>query len=290
MKTQVILLLLFVLISAGVKSEVVYIHSDQLGSVVATSNSLGQITSRTQYGPFGIPDDDSELQDTLGYTGHKQDSDTGLVYMQARYYDPVIGRFYSNDPVSFKNVHNFNRYTYANNNPYKYVDPDGRDASLYAKPAWAADPTDLVAAPQPISVNQLALNNAIGLATAVVGLRSLSGTVTSSVTKTSTLQANKIAGAAGEARTAAKLGDSVAGKQVSFKASDGSRSRADFVTKDGVVVETKTGGATLSSGQKSLQNDILSGNPVTPVGKNAEAAGLKPGEPVMMRDYKVDQQ
>ena len=63
------------------------------------------------------------------------------------------------------------------------------------------------------------------------------------------------AGAAGEARTAAKLGDSVAGKQVSFKASDGSRSRADFVTKDGVVVETKTGGATLSSGQKSLQND-----------------------------------
>lgn len=47
--------------------------------------------------------------------------------MQARYYDPVIGRFYSNDPVGFKNVHNFNRYAYANNNPYKYVDPDGRD-------------------------------------------------------------------------------------------------------------------------------------------------------------------
>jgi hypothetical protein len=45
--------------------------------------------------------------------------------MQARYYDPVIGRFYSNDPVGFKNVHNFNRYTYANNNPYKYTDPTG---------------------------------------------------------------------------------------------------------------------------------------------------------------------
>jgi uncharacterized protein RhaS with RHS repeats len=48
--------------------------------------------------------------------------------MQARYYDPVIGRFYSNDPVGFSNVHNFNRYAYANNNPYKYVDPDGRNA------------------------------------------------------------------------------------------------------------------------------------------------------------------
>jgi uncharacterized protein RhaS with RHS repeats len=48
--------------------------------------------------------------------------------MQARYYDPVIGRFYSNDPIGFKSVHSFNRYSYANNNPYKYVDPDGRDA------------------------------------------------------------------------------------------------------------------------------------------------------------------
>ncbi len=50
--------------------------------------------------------------------------------MQQRYYDPVIGRFYSNDPVGFKNVHNFNRYSYANNNPYKYTDPDGRDAMI----------------------------------------------------------------------------------------------------------------------------------------------------------------
>ncbi|WP_052749323.1 RHS repeat-associated core domain-containing protein [Rheinheimera mesophila] len=48
--------------------------------------------------------------------------------MQQRYYDPVIGRFYSNDPVSFSasDPMLFNRYAYANNNPYKFVDPDGR--------------------------------------------------------------------------------------------------------------------------------------------------------------------
>jgi uncharacterized protein RhaS with RHS repeats len=48
--------------------------------------------------------------------------------MQARYYDPVIGRFYSNDPVGYtaKNpVMSFNRYLYVNNNPYKYIDPNG---------------------------------------------------------------------------------------------------------------------------------------------------------------------
>jgi len=53
--------------------------------------------------------------------------------MDARYYDPLIGRFYSNDPVGAMGhivrsnpIHGFNRYTYANNNPYKYTDPDGK--------------------------------------------------------------------------------------------------------------------------------------------------------------------
>jgi uncharacterized protein RhaS with RHS repeats len=48
--------------------------------------------------------------------------------MQARYYDPVIGRFYSNDPVGYtasNPVMSFNRYLYVNNNPYKYTDPNG---------------------------------------------------------------------------------------------------------------------------------------------------------------------
>ncbi|WP_435274237.1 RHS repeat-associated core domain-containing protein [Psychrobium sp. nBUS_13] len=51
--------------------------------------------------------------------------------MQARYYDPVIGRFYSNDPVGFRDVHSFNRYVYANNNPYKYTDPTGKVAVCF---------------------------------------------------------------------------------------------------------------------------------------------------------------
>jgi uncharacterized protein RhaS with RHS repeats len=52
--------------------------------------------------------------------------------MQARYYDPVIGRFYSNDPVDSmghldkSNIHGFNRYNYVNNNPYRFIDPDGK--------------------------------------------------------------------------------------------------------------------------------------------------------------------
>lgn len=65
--------------------------------------------------------------------------------MQARYYDPVIGRFYSNDPVDVLGhmqrgnpIHGFSRYTYANNNPYKYTDPDGEFALNLLAGAFSA--------------------------------------------------------------------------------------------------------------------------------------------------------
>lgn len=56
------------------------------------------------------------------------DTATGLTYMQARYYDPVIGRFLSIDPVNFSpgRPDMFNRYAYVANDPLNMVDPDGR--------------------------------------------------------------------------------------------------------------------------------------------------------------------
>ncbi|WP_308365247.1 MULTISPECIES: RHS repeat-associated core domain-containing protein [unclassified Microbulbifer] len=82
--------------------------------------------SRQHYKPFG--ETIEAPKDEVGYTGHKYDKDLGLNYMQARYYDPAIGRFYSNDPVGYtlsNPVMSFNRYLYVNNNPYKYTDPTG---------------------------------------------------------------------------------------------------------------------------------------------------------------------
>jgi RHS repeat-associated protein len=115
-------------------STVTYLHSDYLGSTAAESNSAGTVT-RMHYQPFG--ESIEAPKDDVGYTGHKFDTDLGLSYMQARYYDPVIGRFYSNDPVDVMEhligeagVQGFNRYAYANNNPYKYTDPDGKSGVL----------------------------------------------------------------------------------------------------------------------------------------------------------------
>ena len=56
------------------------------------------------------------------------DQGTGLTYMQQRYYDPLLQRFFSNDPVATNpnTGASFNRYWYANDNPYRFTDPDGR--------------------------------------------------------------------------------------------------------------------------------------------------------------------
>ncbi|MGY0799873.1 RHS repeat-associated core domain-containing protein [Lysobacter sp. A286] len=104
-----------------------YQHTDALGSpVVVTSQGRG-VLERTEYEPFGQVLN-RPLKDGPGYTGHVEDATTGLVQMQQRYYDPMLGRFLSVDPVTAnpKTGSNFNRYWYANNNPYANKDPDGR--------------------------------------------------------------------------------------------------------------------------------------------------------------------
>ncbi|HEY0506356.1 MAG TPA: RHS repeat-associated core domain-containing protein [Lysobacter sp.] len=102
-------------------------HTDALGSPVATTDGDRNVLERGEYAPFGTLLNRS-ISDGPGYTGHVMDAATGLTYMQQRYYDPAIGRFLSVDPVTANSGTgvNFNRYWYANNNPYKFTDPDGR--------------------------------------------------------------------------------------------------------------------------------------------------------------------
>jgi len=106
-----------------------YQHTDALGSPVAVSNESGVVVERTAYEPYGWAANRASRSGP-GYTGHHEDAATGLVYMQQRYYDPLAGRFLSVDPVTAYGdpVGAFNRYWYANSNPYKFTDPDGRQS------------------------------------------------------------------------------------------------------------------------------------------------------------------
>jgi RHS repeat-associated protein len=116
-------------IAEATGSSVVYDHTDGLGSPVALTDATGKLISRTRYEPYGLTA--AGPTPVIGFTGHVNAADIGLVYMQQRYYDPVAGRFLSIDPVvtDATSGKSFNRYVYANNNPFKYIDPDGRDAA-----------------------------------------------------------------------------------------------------------------------------------------------------------------
>jgi len=105
---------------------ITYLHTDALGSPVASTNQAGVVVERTHYEPYGAPI--GKVVDGPGYTGHVMDGATGLSYMQQRYMDPQLGMFLSVDPVTAyeQPVGQFNRYRYANGNPYKFKDPDGR--------------------------------------------------------------------------------------------------------------------------------------------------------------------
>lgn len=109
---------------------VTYYYTNPQGTVLAKADSAGNLIYSADYRPYGSQAL-GEPEQGPGYTGHVNDVDSGLVYMQARYYDSDLGRFISFDPAAEKpaEVFGFNRYAYANNNPSTNLDPDGRDCA-----------------------------------------------------------------------------------------------------------------------------------------------------------------
>ena len=107
-----------------------YVHTDALGSPVAYTGSSGSVLPgrSTRYEPYGTPTM-ATRDGEPSYTGHQYDASTGLIYAQQRYYDPMLGRFLGVDPMAVDtgSAFNWNRYAYANNNPYRFTDPDGRE-------------------------------------------------------------------------------------------------------------------------------------------------------------------
>ena len=111
-----------------------YLHSDHLGSTVLETNTSGQIVSDQRYYAYGRQRDTGPVNTDHRFTGQKQDA-SGLVYMNARYYDPVLGQFISPDTLvpDATNLLDYNRYMYARacpehsrrGNPMKYNDPSG---------------------------------------------------------------------------------------------------------------------------------------------------------------------
>lgn len=104
-----------------------YYHADRLGSILALTDEIASMVQEYAYDAFGvrIAQTNPLLEQPFAFTGRETDLESGLYYYRARYYDPAIGRFISEDPLGI--VAGLNLYVYVDSNPVNLIDPDGRD-------------------------------------------------------------------------------------------------------------------------------------------------------------------
>jgi len=98
------------------------------GDVAQTVSEDGEIENQYDYDIFGNPTLTVEnYQNSIRYAGEFYDAETGLYYLRARYYDPYIGRFISEDSYWGEDTNplSLNLYTYCENDPINFIDPTG---------------------------------------------------------------------------------------------------------------------------------------------------------------------
>ncbi len=102
--------------------QVTSVATDVLGSTVLETNASGATSASFKYQPYGAVTTTGTSTNTQLFTGRKNDN-TGLYFNRARYYHHTLGRFISEDPIGLES--GVNLYAYANNNPLRFIDPNG---------------------------------------------------------------------------------------------------------------------------------------------------------------------
>src|SRR5262249_13249609 len=119
------------LVAKRVGSDTFWMHTDRLGSVQAVTDRAGKEALRRTYRPYGeiIADSTAHLE-SRGYIDQREDAETGLMFLHARYYDPALGIFLSPDSAhpAVAGV-GLNRYLYALGDPMNGTDRYGHDDS-----------------------------------------------------------------------------------------------------------------------------------------------------------------
>jgi RHS repeat-associated protein len=118
-------------------TQLLFTETDHLGSPLVVANSSGAILEQYSFDAWGRLRNPSDWNDyhtnitsnymIRGYTGHEMLGEVGIINMNGRIYDPVLGRFLQPDNFvqAPEDLQNFNRYSYVLNNPLKYNDPSG---------------------------------------------------------------------------------------------------------------------------------------------------------------------
>jgi RHS repeat-associated protein len=116
----------------GTTSTSYYFHINDMGSITAVTDANGNIIERVYYDIYGKPTfkdasgnviTKSSIGNNILFQGREYDNELNLYYFRARYYDPIMGRFLSTDPMGYAD--SMNLYQAFNMNPVNFVDPFG---------------------------------------------------------------------------------------------------------------------------------------------------------------------
>jgi RHS repeat-associated protein len=111
-----------------------YYEADGLGSVTSLTSSAGAIANTYTYDSFGkLTASTGSISNRFQYTAREFDSETGLYFYRARYYDPTAGRFLSEDPLGF--LGGIDLYAYVGNNATNFLDSLGLQGGPWHPPA-----------------------------------------------------------------------------------------------------------------------------------------------------------
>jgi RHS repeat-associated protein len=112
---------------------VTYLHHDQAGSTRLLTGLTGVVTGKCTYGAYGTPTCEGTATTPLGYDAQYTNTDTDLIYMRARVYDPATAQFMSSDPLK---AITGEPYSYAGDNPLNASDPSGLIFGIPGTPSW----------------------------------------------------------------------------------------------------------------------------------------------------------
>ena len=106
-------------------SSTMYYEQDGVGSVTSSTNSAGGLLNTYAYDSYGkLSSSSGTLTNALRFVGREFDQETGLYFLRARYYNPNIGRFISEDPIGFAGDDQ-DLFSYVGNNPVRFTDAFG---------------------------------------------------------------------------------------------------------------------------------------------------------------------